>query len=853
MQFDPDDADAFIASFSIPKYQQEGSSYVPPDTSTCASFQDGESWSSALLTDPSIIQQLAVAYAPVLFFHPLEECTLETVNATFRDPTAGRIFFDSDVFDETLNQTAMLLTSRDLKLALNKDRYSFGRDTTKSYQAGAGFDETTGQRLSRAPIYYNTFEYDEAAIVINYHFYYTFHGSAIFGVVATYLNETYYTSFETTPFGAHEGDWQGMSVMVCKSAVAQFLDSMSSSPSTSSPVAPLSVAYKQYGSREVMDCTTGECTLYKETVRPVGFVARGTHATYPVTATNLVYSELNVEFFVNLQGILAVDKTNFKASDGSYRIFQPNATNVIKYLDPADVDFNTVPESEYFQAFGGRWGCSCEIQDADLKLNSTDPGPSECFSADGMAYVACPTQSNVNTYGIFKLVNQLLGVIGAFGDAIIENARVLIGNVRELFSSQSPFGPATFPEFNRWLAPTNARVRNQMGDPSDTAEVYCQKLVEISDVYRTPVQYDTVELQNNVYGLIAFACFIVLMTIIVYTHPRFSSMRDARPLIIIDEQTGVAQKPNRATLFLIIGPTVGYTIFYVVTMVGVIIYFSGFPGLVDRLEDTMGIDVATIQALSYLFGLAVIIIDTAMVFFIFFPTRTVWQQINLAYYDLIGDDEKVDQFKKRICCGSNAALIAFHSLYGILFNSLILSVLTVLIGCVYVGMAYAIGEICVDLFGALDNVCLNLGAWGILIQCGPDFQQFCSKWASSDSITTLWGSFIIVTGHYFLIGEAGAASKTFRYVPSSLLLLPSRKVYLARIARLAAANDSKDETARIETGSARDDTVIGGEDSGEETGNDNRNKNGTEADADEAGLEAADDSDTETLVYRATN
>jgi hypothetical protein len=850
MQFDPDDADAFIASCSIPKYQQEGSSYVPPDTSTCAPFPDGESWSSSLATEPSIIEQLAVAYAPVLLFHPLEKYTLETVEATFRDPTAGRILFDARTddeteFDGTLNQTAMLLTSRDLKLALNKDRYSFGRDQTKSYQAGAGFDDSTGQSLSRAPIYYNTFEFDDSAIVINYHFYYTFHGSATFGVIGSYLNETYYTSFETAPFGAHEGDWQGMSVMVCKSAVSQFLTSpgdSTASPSTS-PVALLSVAYKQYESREVMDCTAGECTLYKGTARPVGFVARGTHATYPVSAANLVYTELDVEFFVNLQGVLAVDKTNFKASDGSYRIFQPNATNVVKYLDPANVDFNTVPESEYFQAYGGRWGCSCESQDPDLELNFTDPGPSECFSVDGTAFEPCPTMSSVSTYSTFKLVNQLLGVIGSFGDAIIENARALIGNVREFFSTQSPFGPATFPEFSRWLAPTNAPVRNQMDDPTDTAEVYCQKLVEISDVYRTPVQFDTVALQSNIYGLIAFACFIVLVTIIAYTHPRFSSMRNARPLISMDEQTGVAQKPDRTTAILIIGPAVGYVIFYIVTMVGVVIYFQGYPGLVNRLEDTMGLDVAAIRALSYLFGLAVIIIDTAMVVFIFFPTRTVWQQVNLAYYDLIGDDEMVERYRKRICCGSSAALIAFHSMYGVLFNSLILSVLTVLIGCVYVGMAYAVGEICVDVFGALDNACLNLQAWGIIIQCGPDFHEFCNQWASSDSITTLWGSFIIVAGHYYLIGEAGAASKTFRYVPSSLLLLPSRKVYQARIARLAAANDSIDDTSRtacLETGIARDDTIV-------------REVNNNVTDADAAGLEDAQDDDSEKLIYRATS
>jgi hypothetical protein len=214
-----------------------------------------------------------------------------------------------------------------------------------------------------------------------------------------------------------------------------------------------------------------------------------------------------------------------------------------------------------------------------------------------------------------------------------------------------------------------------------------------------------------------------------------------------------------------------------------------------------------------------------MVIFIWFPTRTIWRQVNMAYYDLIGDDEMLDgdKKKKRIrCCVGKTPLIWFQFMYGVLFNSMILSVLTVLIGCIYVGMAYSFGEICVNLIGSIDNACLDLQAWGIIIECGPDFQSFCSSWASSDSITTLWGSFIIVAGHYYLIGEVGAASKMFRSVPNSLFLLPSRSVYLARIARLGGVSnsdnnndddndDNNDETAGLVTG-AHDNMVIGGDD-----------------------------------------
>jgi hypothetical protein len=307
----------------------------------------------------------------------------------------------------------------------------------------------------------------------------------------------------------------------------------------------------------------------------------------------MVFSELEVEFFVDLQAVLAVDKTNFKARDGSYRIFDPDATNVVKILEPADVDFNTVPESQYWQAFGGRWGCTCLVLDPDLELNLTSPGPSQCFNGNGTEYTTCPDPEDLNL-STFYLVNHMLGVQSSV-DTAAENARALIGNVLQFFSIESPFGPATFPEFHRWLPPVNSPVRKQTDDPSLTAEAYCQKLVSISDEFHTPIEYDTVALKRNVWGLIAFGIFIMITTMVAYTHPRFCSLRKARPIISMDEHTGVAQKPDRATAVFIFGPAIGYAIFYVVTIVGVILYFYGYRRLSDLMRDTLGMDISSVR------------------------------------------------------------------------------------------------------------------------------------------------------------------------------------------------------------------------------------------------------------------
>jgi hypothetical protein len=71
-----------------------------------------------------------------------------------------------------------------LKLALNKDRYSFGRDQTKS--AGAGFDNSTGQNTGQHPSI-TTRSVTMILYVINYHF--TIHFTILQPLVLWILSE----------------------------------------------------------------------------------------------------------------------------------------------------------------------------------------------------------------------------------------------------------------------------------------------------------------------------------------------------------------------------------------------------------------------------------------------------------------------------------------------------------------------------------------------------------------------------------------------------------------------------------------------------------------------------------------
>ena len=86
---------------------------------------------------------------------------MAAVDYTFADSSAGQVIFESsknggykEVFDETHNQTALLLSSRDRDLGINSAEFYFEHELDAEYVAGAGFD---GDGRSRASIYYNAF------------------------------------------------------------------------------------------------------------------------------------------------------------------------------------------------------------------------------------------------------------------------------------------------------------------------------------------------------------------------------------------------------------------------------------------------------------------------------------------------------------------------------------------------------------------------------------------------------------------------------------------------------------------------------------------------------------------------
>ena len=202
LSFDPDNDESITCS-------------IPPYADTENSFQNEEGMCQAQSTPLTIedAQALAVAYAPHLFFHPLEQYTLTDVNEVLI-PDAGKVYLKGKkvkVFDEQINQTSMLRSTRDYQLTMRSNDYFISQDVggvdglynhdffdPPGILGGSGYDENG---KSKAPIYYRVFDSGNGTWTFNYWFFYAFNGHSNLGVLSSINGTEDYTRFMIRPFG----------------------------------------------------------------------------------------------------------------------------------------------------------------------------------------------------------------------------------------------------------------------------------------------------------------------------------------------------------------------------------------------------------------------------------------------------------------------------------------------------------------------------------------------------------------------------------------------------------------------------------------------------------------------------
>jgi hypothetical protein len=417
---------------SIPPFQ-DVNNYPKPEGQEQRCAARGSASTPPLSTlSEATIHSLAEAYAPVLFFHPLEEYHLQTPDAIFEDPSKGALYVDVEgeylLVDDALNLTTMLLVSKP-DIADAGPYFFEYQPPTEDYKQGAGFDffmDGTSRRrgISRASVYYNVLDTGNGTWVFNYFHYYTWQGQQTFGFG---VGDRKYSIVELDPYGSKEGDWESMSVLVCQ---------------TTTPSEPIAITYQQHAFAQITDCTMGDCIFWKDSYHAVGFVSLHSKAVYPVSSRNMVYAAypFNILYFSPGFFFLA-DQTVYKNEDtGEYRLFFPNSTNLIRHKNPDDIKLNVSPYEEYWQAYGGRWGGSRETGVEPPRV------PPRCLNEAQSHYLnQCPQ---------IPLITAILKFLGSYTTEALGG--LIPGLGRFLQPGTGATGPARKNFFYDWLPPENA-------------------------------------------------------------------------------------------------------------------------------------------------------------------------------------------------------------------------------------------------------------------------------------------------------------------------------------------------------------------------------------------------------------
>mmetsp|Transcript_17700 Transcript_17700/g.41317 ORF Transcript_17700/g.41317 Transcript_17700/m.41317 type:complete len:763 (-) Transcript_17700:800-3088(-) len=665
----------------------------------------------AILDDLDALDALAVAYAPHLFFHPLENYTLSSVERTLADPSRGQILeyvgdeVDAEddgmeVFEDSINVTTLMRTARDKNLKARADQFYIAHDLGEmadgqNYRAGDGFrvlNDNSAERqvVSNAPIYYNAHavstglgENATVSLTFNYYTYYTWSGQSTVTARGSKNGQVAIATVVLADTGVREGDWQGMSVTVCNQV---------------KPTTPIAVTYRARNHGQQFDCTQGECLLYQTnaednatlTTNPVAFVALSSHELYPSPADFVIYSDVRVGNWVSLNNMFLTDHTRYYieaiGEDGQpvndteatvplaktgVRSFQPNASNVLRLPKQTDIPAN-VTEDEYWAAFRGHWGRR------DLRLDELDINYT-CLANDTLSYVSCPSLGDLP---FFDLALELLGINDPTSGVVELAVQHISEAIAKYFGSAAGAvsttgtkntGPVTKSYYTSILIPSNAQIWDAIGNFSVTGKEFCYDLLTV-DGYYEPSNVDTLNIEGAIFGIVWMTVALAFASMVYFVNARRGQLN---PVIDKDED-GKLLPPSSTTKRWVYSKAWFFTGAYIWTLLAIVFFLYGYDRTVHTLENTFNVNIPPLAD----FFMAVLVIwvlmlDTTLFVILWLRTDDLWQLINQAYYTVVGDEEGLASFEHRLCIRHNHRRIskAYMVMYGCLMVTLVLSLL----------------------------------------------------------------------------------------------------------------------------------------------------------------------------------
>lgn len=334
-------------------------------------------------------------------------------------------------------------------------------------------------------------DFDEGTWLFNFNLFYSWNGCSNQDFVLSINGTNQVLQYMMCPVGVHEGDFERVSMLVCKESTSI-----------------QQLAYSQHGWAEVRDCTQeGQCSFDAEG-HPIAYAGLHSHANFFEASPLVVYklitggsagSSVSLD---NLGGVWVADRTG----DDDTRSFVPTPDNIVHIPDLQTILSENSSEFQW-AVYPGNWGAGAKIMP---QLNIT------CLFDNQTRLGDCNETGNGEATSLLATALKVLDVLPILDGYDSGDDYLLAPNTNQTVPLPSITGPLYRRFTYLWLPEAPAPIHNQGLDT-----VLCP--ADVATVQESPVlaQYGTGidTLVNYLWGISLGAFLFSILMVLIFALP----------------------------------------------------------------------------------------------------------------------------------------------------------------------------------------------------------------------------------------------------------------------------------------------------------------------------------------------
>eukprot|EP01025_Chloroclados_australasicus_P046557 TRINITY_DN51328_c0_g2_i1.p1 TRINITY_DN51328_c0_g2~~TRINITY_DN51328_c0_g2_i1.p1 ORF type:complete len:617 (-),score=76.94 TRINITY_DN51328_c0_g2_i1:238-1989(-) len=524
------------------------------------------------------------------------------------------------------------------------------------------------------------------------------------------------------PTGVHEGDWERVTVYVCKENEQI-----------------RRVQYSQHNWITEYDCPDGKC-LYTETVKhtepgtdnqeiehPVTYSALFSHANYPYASDLWIYQSVRVDYLANMDAFYVIDRT--RKDPG--KVFIPTPENIV-YLPRAEL-MDTSDNDQVWGLYTGSFGGHVTA----TKRSVT------CMDSNFSEQRACESGTLVG-----EILRQILGDYDYASQLkwtvkVQENKTETIGGIT---------GPLNRDYAYIYNVPRQAPLWDFYTSPK---QIQCPfHRFDLEEIQTKPMEFRSVDVSRFIWGMVLGVVLGGVVLVIVLLAPILATRSRPEKGYVLLQDGEVSAKvrvtdvnePATVTMQHRSINLIVYWMFFAVCLyiAGVVVISIGVNDLFDALQkvkylgiwDDIRSALITLLVLMGFFDLVIIVISL----FVNTSQQVMFCGVRVPCSSCAG---KCAWQLHAVCAGVcgiviNVSLLIFGFGFLVWVGRLVLSK-----GCHV--MFKVINEL------EVGNVCLDLTNVGLEMYCGEQLAAFCNEWNELRVGLISWGSFPLLLSHLMIM------------------------------------------------------------------------------------------------------